>query len=75
MDKNVTRTLEQMKLEDWLVSFRPDYIEAVELLDALQRGLENRVDNDTGQDLHDDVIHEFKVLRGMLDMLDSGDIG
>lgn len=57
----------QVLLEDEIAMFRPDYCEAVELLDALEHGLEFRM-NDF---VHEEVSWAFAKLRKALQNADA----
>jgi hypothetical protein len=52
VEKAKTRTQNQVAIEDSIVRFSPDYLEACEILDALMVGLESSYDE---QDLKDAI--------------------
>ena len=54
-------------LEDEIVHHRPDYVEAMELLDSLHAALTSRYDDNLGADLE----HAFKKLREALNVADD----
>jgi uncharacterized membrane protein YccC len=60
------RFARQQMLENELALFAADYCEAMELLDAMQCGLEGRIG-----DLDPDLAHAFKRLREALDEADD----
>ena len=69
IQKPVTRFDWQKMIEEAIVAFNGDAVEAMELLDALLAALKNRYDE--GQ--LSDVLHEAEQLRGALDELDTAE--
>ena len=67
IQKPVTRSDWQKKIEEAIVAFNGDANEALELLDALTAALKNRYDE--GQ--LSDVLHESQQLREALSELDT----
>ena len=65
-DQREKRFRRHRMLEDEIVHHRPDYNDALELLDALKCALEHKYDDN----LSDDVTHYFKKLRKALDDAD-----
>lgn len=61
------RMSRQQFIESEIVEFRPDYTEAMEMLDSIEVGLNVRFNDDVGVD----VTHLFKRLREALDEADT----